>query len=116
MGDTGAGVTGAGVVRMGDTGVGTANVSGGPARARFRLLGDTAGMHVVLELPGDYPTDRLIEAAAARGVVVYPLTRYFAGPPTMNGLILGYGTATLPQVRKAATELADLLTHLPQHI
>jgi GntR family transcriptional regulator/MocR family aminotransferase len=78
--------------------------------APFRLLGDTAGMHIVLELPDDYPTGRLITAAAARGVAVYPLTRYFAGPPTMNGLILGYGTATLPQVRRAAAELAQLVT------
>jgi GntR family transcriptional regulator/MocR family aminotransferase len=80
----------------------------------LRLLGDTAGMHVVLELPDDYPTDRLIEAAAERGIAVYPLTRYFAGPPTINGLILGYGTATVPQVRTAATELAGLLTRLPR--
>lgn len=87
--------------------------AGGPARMPFRLLGDTAGMHVVLELPGGYPTARLIAAAAERGVAVYPLTRYFAGPPAMNGLILGYGTATLSQVRRAAAELAALLTRLP---
>ena len=87
--------------------------AGRPARVPFRLLGDTAGMHVVLELPGDYPAARLVEAAAARGIAVYPLDKYFAGPPTMSGLILGYGTATLPQVRRAAAELATLLTSLP---
>ena len=27
----------------------------------------------------------------------------------MNGLILGYGTATLPQIRRAAAALAQLL-------
>jgi GntR family transcriptional regulator/MocR family aminotransferase len=75
----------------------------------FRLLGDTAGMHVVLELPADYPTARLIEAAAARGIAVYSLDRYFAGKPTMNGLILGYGSVTLPRLRRAAAELAQLL-------
>jgi GntR family transcriptional regulator / MocR family aminotransferase len=76
----------------------------------FRLLGDTAGLHVVLELPRDHPAARLVDAAAARGVAIYPLDRYFAGPPTMNGVILGYGNATLPQVRRAAAELAQLLT------
>jgi GntR family transcriptional regulator/MocR family aminotransferase len=81
-------------------------------RVPFRLLGDTAGMHVVLELPAGYPAARLVEAAAERGVAVYPLDRYFAGPPTMSGLILGYGTATLPQVRRAAAELSGLLTPL----
>jgi GntR family transcriptional regulator / MocR family aminotransferase len=90
-----------------------AAAAGRPARVPFRLLGDTAGMHVVLELPGDYPAARLIEAAAVRGVAVYSLDKYFAGPPTMSGLILGYGTATLPQIRRAAAELAQLLTTLP---
>ena len=80
---------------------------------QFRLLGDTAGIHVVLELPADYPAARLVEAAAERGVRVYPLDRYYAGEPTVNGLILGYGTATLPQVRRAAAELAQLLIRLP---
>jgi GntR family transcriptional regulator/MocR family aminotransferase len=85
----------------------------GADRVPFRLLGDTAGMHVVLELPDAYPAERLVDAAAERGVGVYPLDRYFAGPPTMSGLILGYGTATLPQVRRAAAELSTLLTRLP---
>jgi GntR family transcriptional regulator/MocR family aminotransferase len=84
-----------------------------PPRVPFRLLGDTAGMHVVLEFPRDYPAARLVDAAAARGVAVYPLDRYFAGRPTISGLILGYGTATLPQVRRAAAELAQLLIALP---
>jgi GntR family transcriptional regulator/MocR family aminotransferase len=84
----------------------------GESRVPFRLLGDTAGMHVVLELPDAYPAKHLVEAAAERGVAVYPLDRYFAGPPTMSGLILGYGTATLPQVRRAASELSRLLTPL----
>ena len=78
-------------------------------RVPFRLLGDTAGMHVMLELPVGYPAARLVEAAAERGVAVCPLDRYFAGPPTMSGLILGYGTATLPQIRSAAAKLAPLL-------
>jgi GntR family transcriptional regulator/MocR family aminotransferase len=85
----------------------------GLAGVPFRLLGDTAGMHVVLELPDDYPAARLVDAAAARGIAVYPLDRYFAGKQTMNGLILGYGTATLPQLRRASATLAHLLTRLP---
>jgi GntR family transcriptional regulator/MocR family aminotransferase len=84
----------------------------GASRVPFRLLGDTAGIHVVLELPDAYPAEHLVEAAAERGVAVYPLDRYYAGPPTMSGLILGYGTATQPQVRRAAAELSRLLTPL----
>jgi len=93
-----------GLTRAGRDGAG-----GGANGVPFRLLGDTAGMHVVLELPTDFPVGRLIDAAAERGVAVYPLDRYFAGKPTMNGLIVGYGTATLAQIRRAAAELALLL-------
>ena len=82
------------------------------ALAGFPLLGDTAGMHVVLELPDGDTAARLAEAAAARGVRVRTLDRYFAGTPTLSGLILGYGTPTLPQVRRAAAELATLLTRV----
>jgi GntR family transcriptional regulator / MocR family aminotransferase len=92
------------------SGAGRDTAGAGPSHVPFRLLGDTAGMHVVLELPGDFPVDRLISAAAERGVAVYPLDRYFAAKPTMNGLIIGYGTATLPQIRRAAAELALLLS------
>jgi len=94
-----------------DTATAVSAASDGADRAPvpFRLLGDTAGMHVVLELPADYPATRLIEAAAARGIAVYSLDRYFAGKPTMNGLILGYGSVTLPRLRRAAAELARLL-------
>jgi GntR family transcriptional regulator/MocR family aminotransferase len=97
-----------GLTRAGKDGAG-----GNPARAPFRLLGDTAGMHVVLELPQEYPAAGLVEAAAQRDVAVYSLDRYFAGKPTVNGLILGYGTATLPQVRRAADQLVRLLSRLP---
>lgn len=78
----------------------------------FRLLGDTAGMHVVLELP-TYPAERLAAEAAECGVELFTLDHYFDGPPAMNGLILGYGTASLPKVRRAARVLRDLLTQLP---
>jgi GntR family transcriptional regulator / MocR family aminotransferase len=85
----------------------------GSQSPRGRLLGETAGMHVVLELPAGYPAARLIDAAAARGVTVFSLDRYYAGPPTMSGLILGYGTASVPQIRQATATLAPLLARLP---
>jgi GntR family transcriptional regulator/MocR family aminotransferase len=90
----------------------SAGEAGPGEKVPFRLLGDTAGMHVVLELPDGYPAARLVAAAAERGVRIYPLDRYYAGSPAMSGLILGYGTATLPQVRRAAAALAPLLTRV----
>jgi GntR family transcriptional regulator/MocR family aminotransferase len=94
-------------------GLTAAGLDGAGPPPRFRLLGETAGLHVVLELPADYPATRLIDAAAARGVTVFSLDRYFAGPPAMSGLILGYGTATVAQLRQATAILAPLLACLP---
>jgi GntR family transcriptional regulator / MocR family aminotransferase len=73
-----------------------------------RLLGDEAGMHMVLETRE--PAARAAAAAAARGVAVATLDRYFAGPVTRNGLVLGYGGARLPDVARGCEILASILT------
>lgn len=80
--------------------------------APCRLLGDTAGLHVVLELPAGLPPELVVAEAAKRGVGLYVLDRYFAGPPSISGLILGYGATPLTQVRRAAAVLATLLAGL----
>ncbi len=76
----------------------------GPAR----LLGDTAGLHVVLELPGG-TADQMAAAALDQGVAVMTLERYFAGQASRYGLVLGYGGATLGQVSRACGVLRALL-------
>ena len=80
--------------------------------APCRLLGDTAGLHVVLELPAGLPPELVVAEAARQGVGLYALDRYFAGPPSISGLILGYGATPLTQVRRAAAVLATLLASL----
>jgi len=73
-----------------------------------RLHGDTAGMHMFLELaPG--ADDEVAAAARARGVGVVTLRRYFAGPPVRHGLVLGYGAASLGEVTRACQVLAEIL-------
>jgi GntR family transcriptional regulator/MocR family aminotransferase len=73
------------------------------------LLGDTAGLHVVLELPASPPADQVAAAAAARGVAIHSVNRYYAGPPTLNALIIGYGATPVTKLRRAAAELRALL-------
>jgi GntR family transcriptional regulator / MocR family aminotransferase len=85
-----------------------------PAPRTFRLLGDTAGMHLVLELPAGYPADKLVAAAAERGLELWTADRYYAGPPTMSALTLGYGATPLTKVRAAAQILRDLLDDPPR--
>jgi GntR family transcriptional regulator/MocR family aminotransferase len=82
----------------------TAVFGGGDAG---RLLGDEAGMHMVLETRA--PAARIAAAAAGQGVAVATLDRYFAGPVTRNGLVLGYGGARLPDVARGCEILAGIL-------
>jgi GntR family transcriptional regulator/MocR family aminotransferase len=83
------------------------------AEGPYQLLGETAGMHLVLELAAGISPGRVAAAAAARGVGLSTLDRYFAGPPSVSGLVLGYGATSLAQVRRAAAVLAPLLAALP---
>lgn len=73
------------------------------------LRGDTAGMHVVLELPDRQPADKFAAEAASRGIGFSTVDRFFAGQPTINAVMLGYGATPLSQVRRAAAVLKPLL-------
>jgi GntR family transcriptional regulator / MocR family aminotransferase len=78
-----------------------------------RLRGDTAGLHVVLELDG-VSEDQVAAQAWQRGVVVHTLRRYFGGPQSAQGLVIGYGSLSLSQVAAAAGVLRDVLAAPPQ--
>ena len=77
-----------------------------------RLTGDTAGMHMVLELPPGTAT-AVAAAARDRGVEVATLEPYFAGPPAREGLVLGYGAADLAAVSRGCQVIAGILAGLP---
>ena len=86
-------------------------LAGPPARPG-RLTGETAGMHMVCELPDRVLPD-VVAAAAAQGVDVAGLDKYFAGPPSRHGLVLGYGAADLAAVSRGCRVLAAILAGLP---
>jgi GntR family transcriptional regulator / MocR family aminotransferase len=72
------------------------------------LLGEQAGMHVVLPTRDD--ADTVAASARARGVSVGTLTRFFAGPVTSNGLVIGYGGAPGALVARGCDVLRRVLT------
>jgi GntR family transcriptional regulator / MocR family aminotransferase len=72
----------------------------------WRLLGEEAGMHMVLLTSRD--AEEIAAAAWERGVAVATLARYFAGPVTVNGLVLGYGGAEPREIEHACRLLAGL--------
>ena len=78
----------------------------GGAGSAGRLLGEEAGMHMVLRTGRD--AEEIAGEAWERGVAVATLARYFAGPVTVNGLVLGYGGASSDEITRAGRLLAGL--------
>ena len=82
--------------------------------AGHRVLGDEAGAHVVVPLPG-LAVERSVVASAGRaGVSLDGLRRCFVGPPTMYGLTLGYAApAERWQLSEALDVLSDVAARRP---
>ncbi|NUR90904.1 MAG: PLP-dependent aminotransferase family protein, partial [Nonomuraea sp.] len=73
-----------------------------------RLRGDTAGLHVLAELPADSVQD-VVERAAERGVLLDSAGRHHHDRARLHGLVLGYGSASLRDVRRGCAVLAELI-------
>jgi GntR family transcriptional regulator/MocR family aminotransferase len=74
-----------------------------------RVAGVAAGLHLLIELPGETPDTVLAERAARHGVLVHPLSwhRLAPGPP---GLVLGYAAQPPDRLVEAAACLGAALT------
>ncbi|GHH67052.1 GntR family transcriptional regulator [Streptosporangium violaceochromogenes] len=73
-----------------------------------RVTGDTAGLHVLVELPG-HTVGPLVEAAAERGVLLDTTDRHHHGVPVRHGLVLGYGSASRSEIRRGVAVVAELI-------
>ncbi|GAA3551833.1 PLP-dependent aminotransferase family protein [Nonomuraea rosea] len=73
-----------------------------------RLRGDTAGLHVLAELPaGAVPA--VVEGARERGVLLDSIERHHHARGRLHGLVIGYGSASLADVRRGCRILAGLI-------
>lgn len=63
-----------------------------------------AGLHLTLSLPETVDDVRLARAARARGVIVQPLSRYYAQAPSARGLLLGFACVA-PQAMHQPLEI-----------
>ena len=77
------------------------------------LLGGQAGLHVVLQTRCN--ADETAAAARRHGVAVGTLTRFYTGPVTSSGLVIGYGGAPLAQVTLGSRILHQILTGAADH-
>lgn len=74
-----------------------------------RLRGDTAGLHVMAELPAE-AVPRILAEAGRRGVSLDSIARHHHGAERVHGLVIGYGSASLTDVRKGCRIVAELIT------
>lgn len=77
--------------------------------AMVELLGDEAGMHVTLTLRNGCGDLEIAERAARQNLWVWPLSPFFVGKAPCQGLILGFGSATLTEIPGAVRKLRNLL-------
>ncbi|WP_407921565.1 MocR-like pyridoxine biosynthesis transcription factor PdxR [Actinomadura soli] len=74
------------------------------------LRGDTAGLHLVVDVPAPL-AGRVVREAAKRGVLVETLERHHTGSRRASGLVIGYGSAAGPaELRKGCEVVHELVT------
>ena len=74
------------------------------------VVGDNAGLHLVLELPADADDRRITAAALEHGIIVRPLTSYYSQANAAHpGLLLGYGCVATEQICPALEGLASAI-------
>jgi GntR family transcriptional regulator/MocR family aminotransferase len=78
----------------------------------FRVLGEQAGMHLVVELPPGLSDRVVAEAAAEAELWTMPLSWCYAGRSVKQGLVLGYGGSTVPEIRAGVRRLSDVVAAL----
>ena len=65
----------------------------------LEVIGDEAGMHLVVLLPRGFNDLVIAQRAAQQGISAMPLSSCYARAPQRGGLILGYGGANAHQIR-----------------
>ncbi len=75
------------------------------------IQGTNAGVHLLVWFRHlrAVEMDDLIRRAAARGVGIYSVDRYFLSPPERGGLVLGYSSMSPPEIRRGVAELAKAI-------
>jgi GntR family transcriptional regulator/MocR family aminotransferase len=72
---------------------------------RLEILGADAGMHVVALLPRGVDDVAVSRCAASQGIAALSLSTCYVTPPDRGGVVLGYGGATLHQIRAGVRRL-----------
>lgn len=75
----------------------------------LRPIAAPGGLHMVARLPDGMDEAAALHACRERGLAVVPLRAYYAGPPRMTGLVLGFAGTPVSLAGDAARRLAAAL-------
>ncbi len=78
--------------------------------SRIEVLGREAGMHLTVTLPSGSHDLEIAERAARQKLWLWPLSPFYMGKASRPGFILGFGSATVPEIAPAVRKLRNLLT------
>jgi len=67
------------------------------------------GMHVTAVARQGIDCEAVSGALAARGIMIHSLARYFLGPATRSGFVIGYGAAGSEALEMAVNALVELI-------
>ncbi|GGJ51047.1 MocR-like pyridoxine biosynthesis transcription factor PdxR [Deinococcus roseus] len=74
-----------------------------------KLIGIDAGLHGFLQLPAQVSYALVQQRCAARNVRVEAPDRYYSQNQPLNGLVLGYGGLSLPEIRQGGQVLSEVI-------
>lgn len=77
--------------------------------ARLQILGEDAGMHLVVTLPPGLKDIQISLRAAEAKLWLWPLSTTYAGKSVRHGFILGFGSTSLTGITSGVNRLRDLL-------
>jgi GntR family transcriptional regulator / MocR family aminotransferase len=75
----------------------------------LRPIASPYGMHIAALAHPGIDLEAVAEALLQQQVRIHTLGRYFLGPQTQSGLVFGYGTVDLPEIRRGLSALRKVL-------
>jgi GntR family transcriptional regulator/MocR family aminotransferase len=75
----------------------------------LEVLGDQAGLHLVARLTGRRSDREIALRASRQGLWTMPLSACYLGPPTSQGLVLGYGGSSVGTIPAAVRKLREVM-------